>query len=99
MKPTWEFAGNRFISAPFLWDDSLEGQIVAVRRQAMAGAYCTLSVYVSGAQAAETWGCRDRIMPMVGTHTLSPDIERGTWVRLEFEFCPQRPETPDVTVL
>ena len=36
---------------------------------------------------------------MVGTHTFSPDIERGTWVRLEFEFCPQRPETPDVTVL
>ena len=99
MKPTWEFAGYRYISAPFLWDDSLKGHIVVLRRQAMTGACCTLSVHSSEAQAGGTWRFRESVMPWVGIHTLSPDIDRGTWVRLEVEYSPQHPEEPDVTVL
>lgn len=99
MKPTWEGSGHRYISAPFLWDDSLKGHVVVLRRKARTDAHCTLSVYVSGAQAGETWRFRDSILPWVGTHILSPDIDRGSWVRLEVEYIPQHPETPDVTVL
>lgn len=70
-----------------------------LRRQATAGSHCTLSVYASGAQVGEPWGFRASITPWVGIHTLSPDIDGGTWVRLEVEYIPRPPETPDVTVL
>lgn len=52
MKPTWEGSGSHYISAPFLWEDSLKGHVVVLRRKAMADAHCTLSVYVSGALLA-----------------------------------------------